>query len=192
MFDPALDILFDNEHIGKQDVPKKIIVPLAFGASATFGPTIAPNRVIAERALELSEGKYKIFAQIDVALVDINTVIVTNGKNVFDYISTLQIAEYVFRYCVTNHLISEETLDPKCLPIAHLVVAPPHEARAIRDFQKTGFAVEIDSELAKKYPPDFWFDKNSTQRWTRHPLLWWSREIILRVLPWVLYKKIAG
>lgn len=64
-----------------------------------------------------------------------------------------------------------------------LVVAHSnHVCRCVRDLKKHGFVI-----TAKKCPSIYW-NKNDSQVWVRNPLFWWTREIILRILPFHLYE----
>lgn len=67
------------------------------------------------------------------------------------------------------------------------LIAPPHrEWRCARDLRKMGFEVLTDVYF-RKHNPRWWADKYPMPR-----ALWWTRELILRVLPWPIYSRITG
>jgi hypothetical protein len=73
-----------------------------------------------------------------------------------------------------------------------VVAAPCHERRCIRDLRKMGFSiVRDDGYLRNAYGWPFWYNKDDPQVWVHNPLIWWIREIVLRMMPWGLYSKIA-
>lgn len=73
-----------------------------------------------------------------------------------------------------------------------MVAAPPILERAVRDFRRVGFDVEPDNYLAKMYPPDYWYRKESEQWWTRYRQIFEAREAVLKQLHWWFYEWIAG
>ncbi|MDP3935127.1 MAG: hypothetical protein Q8Q46_02855 [Candidatus Giovannonibacteria bacterium] len=71
-----------------------------------------------------------------------------------------------------------------------LVVAEPHHAkRCVRDLKKLGFNAEADDYF--RIHGESLCDLDSEQWWTRHLILLLPREIILRLLPWQIYKWIT-
>jgi hypothetical protein len=75
-----------------------------------------------------------------------------------------------------------------------LVAAPPHIWRCRRDLEKFGFEVgtflkDILEGFSRKPK---WYNKSDPQFWVRNPIIWWSREIILRLMPFWLYRKLAA
>lgn len=75
-----------------------------------------------------------------------------------------------------------------------VVAAPPHQKRCVRDLGMLGFGAQTETGALTEWFTywQWWYDKTSHQRWTRGPLRWWLREIPLRLLPWWLYKLVAG
>ncbi len=73
-----------------------------------------------------------------------------------------------------------------------LVAAPCHEWRCSRDLRKMGFIVYTDDYLRSAYRSKFWFNPNDPQIWVHNPLIWWMREIVLRLIPWNIYFKFAS
>lgn len=74
-----------------------------------------------------------------------------------------------------------------------VIAAPMHAKRCVKDLRKMGFNAYEDKYLRKQYnfSSIWWYNHNSTQTWTRSGLYWWSREIILRLLPWKIYEWIT-
>ena len=73
-----------------------------------------------------------------------------------------------------------------------VVAAPCHEWRCIRDLRKMGFKViKTDDYLRRAYWFHFWYNRKDPQLWVHGPLIWWLREIPLRLLPWNLYSRLT-
>ena len=67
-----------------------------------------------------------------------------------------------------------------------LVAARQHLWRCARDLEKILPEVDIDKiPVETAYLPDI-------QPWVTSPLRWWTRESIIRILPWRLYKRLCG
>ena len=67
-----------------------------------------------------------------------------------------------------------------------LVAASQHLWRCARDLKKVLPEIYIDKiPVEVDYLPDI-------QPWVTSPLRWWMRELIIRLLPWRLYKKMCG
>jgi len=66
-----------------------------------------------------------------------------------------------------------------------LVAAEQHIWRCVRDVKEILPSVYVQ-EIAVKtaYQPDI-------QPWVTSPLRWWIRELIIRLLPWSLYKRLC-
>jgi len=69
-----------------------------------------------------------------------------------------------------------------------VVAAPMHLKRCVRDLKKSGF--EVMKMVSPKLESS-WYEKSSLLPWTRSWWRWWSREIILRLLPWGVYKRLT-
>jgi len=78
-----------------------------------------------------------------------------------------------------------------------IVAAAPHLWRALRDtkyaVREAGLQIKVlPSELIQKHSKNFWFCSESTQKRTTSWWQWWSREIIVKLMPFWLYKRIAS
>lgn len=149
------------------------VVAFAFGAPANT----PPNRAIARRAKEIASrhGELPIAAQHEVAPK--YAYHLDEGKQC---VSTLWLARRL------------RGIAPVSWQKLLVVAAPPHLERVVRDLRYVGFDAEPDRELEYLYHEEFWFSRNSTQRWTRSPQLWRMRETIIHLMPWWLYEWISG
>ena len=91
--------------------------------------------------------------------------------------STLWVASVARKIC-ERHEFSNRMI---------VVAAPMHIRRVARDLKKVGFEV-VETVSPKLKGEDSWYEKGSSLPWTRSWWRWWSREIILRLLPWSAYK----
>lgn len=67
-----------------------------------------------------------------------------------------------------------------------LVAARQHLWRCARDLREALPEVYVDRiPVETAYLPDI-------QPWVTSPLRWWTRESIIRILPWRLYKRLCG
>jgi len=78
-----------------------------------------------------------------------------------------------------------------------VAAARPHLWRCVRDLKyaikEAGVQIQVRvCDEIGMYPKKEWFCSNSTQKRTRSPKDWWPREIILRLMPMFIYKRIAG
>ena len=78
-----------------------------------------------------------------------------------------------------------------------IVAAKPHLWRALRDTKQA--VREIGEEIKVRactevwwYPEDSWFCLDSTQAFTRSQGAWSMRDIILKLMPFFIYKRIAN
>ena len=68
-----------------------------------------------------------------------------------------------------------------------LVVATPYyDARAARDLRMFGFEAKVDKHLRHALLRPY--NKHSQQWRNRHAIIFWPREVLLRLLPWRIYK----
>ena len=78
-----------------------------------------------------------------------------------------------------------------------VVAAKPHLWRCIRDLK---YAIrEADAQIKvfvcggiRQVPENKWFDPDSTQERVRSFWKWWPREIILRLMPMFIYRRVAS
>ncbi len=162
-----------------------VIVAFAFGKFDDNDKPTCPNRIIADFAEYLAaKNMVPIVTQTDVPIihsvmgiyfVDLGRLLTIGAKEI--YLSTLSIAEK------TKELAKE-----KGWKTVSVVAAAPHKWRCERDLRKMGFVI-LEEMYFNRYR--FWFSRKSKQWWTRGPIRWWFYEILVRLLPWWLYKKIA-
>lgn len=77
-----------------------------------------------------------------------------------------------------------------------VVAAKPHMWRCLRDIAKAMEEAKINLPIIRE---DFermswfaWFHKSSTQPRTRSPWAWLQRDVLLWLMPWKMYKRIAS
>lgn len=164
-----------TEAVSKPDVI------VAFG----FSKKGMSNFRIAHHAQDLSD-KYNvpIFTQSDVSdelYIDSSKPLAYDAEETDGYLSTLGIVRSLKR----------KASDKKWKRVM-VVAAPCHEWRCVRDLRKTGFEIlEDESDYKRKYRRFHWFHEKDPQVWVRNPVIWWLREIPLRVLPWSLYSRLT-
>ncbi len=152
---------------------------VAFG----FSKDGKANPAIAGKAEYLSKyfGDVPIFTQGDVARYFYSKALpVTVADESERYLSTLGIINSL-------RAIAEKQGWKTALVLA----APCHEWRCARDLRKSGFKVSTGDYL-RSYPKAHWYHREDSQLWVRNPRIWWAREVVLRLLPWGLYARIAA
>lgn len=159
-----------------------VVVAFAFGAFLAKDIFQSPNYWMAEQAKTLAlRYEIPIVTQGDVALFleDDKKIKVFNAqKDIKKYISSLKIAEEAKKMAVEHGWKK-----------VAVIATPQHHRRCMRDLKKVGFSCRYFWNMT---PAWGWYSSKSTQRWTRSPWLWWPREILLRLIPWWLYKKITA
>lgn len=153
---------------------KPIVVIFSFGSKETKG-----NKILALLGTIARKRKMAIITQKDIPLSaeDGGTIIfVEDFKNSPGWHSTLWVAYAAKEICESRGM------EKKCV----VVVAKPHLSRCVRDMEKIGFCV-LES-ITQEYN---WFDLDSEQPWTTSWFKWWRRELLLRLMPWWLYKKVT-
>jgi len=75
-----------------------------------------------------------------------------------------------------------------------VVAAKPHLRRCLRDLRKAAreAGVTLTIRSVEGLEKHRWYDPTSTQKRVRSRLNWWPRELILRAMPFSLYKGVAG
>lgn len=170
---------------------EQVILAFAFGNPHW----LKSNKVIAKRAVNLARiFNADIFTQKDI-LIDKGVarhycIMYAENKAIRqeddyqEYLSTFDIIER-FARCAKKEKWEK----------VWVVAAPQHIGRCLRDLEKTlkkeNLKIEILIDSVDDYDKNTWYSEESTQWRTRSPLLWWLREIPLRIMPWRLYKKIA-
>lgn len=159
---------------------EKGIIVFAFGQPST----ISANKHLADfsRSLALSLGIKYVFTQRDIGIDSIiNFFIVERVEEDEKPPSTLFIAQKSLAWAKSHNLEG-----------VVVFAAPQHRWRCLRDIKKVYFGSNIRI-IVPKVPNDhsFWYNRDSTQARTRSWLLWWPREILLRLLPFFIYKRVA-
>ncbi len=78
-----------------------------------------------------------------------------------------------------------------------IVAAKPHLWRCVRDLtcaiqeEKAQIKIHVCEEI-NQYPEDEWFCADSMQEWTQSRKNWQSRERIIKIIPFFIYKLIAS
>ncbi|MBI5401494.1 hypothetical protein HZB05_01550 [Candidatus Wolfebacteria bacterium] len=120
-----------------------------------------------------------IFTQTDISKHLPPTVTVFTAEEGEKYLSTLGVS-----------ISFAEVAKKKNWRKPFIIAAPCHSWRCQRDLKKIGFQVVSDDYL-RAYYFKFWYAPKDRQIWVHNPCIWWFREIILRLMPWKLYSKIA-
>jgi hypothetical protein len=148
-----------------------VILALAFGSGQLI------NYPLKREVEKLSNLKgYPVYTQHDLGVIlELNSGIsLLMAHQDGDHISSLAIIKQFAQVAKMNHWNSVK-----------LIVAKQHLWRCSRDLKKVLSSVyvqEIGVEMA--YLQDL-------QPWVTSPLRWWTRELIIRVLPWSLYKRLC-
>ena len=158
---------------------KEGIIVFAFGQPST----ISSNLQLAHSAMHMTNTEIKnIFTQRDIVTISYSIRIKIEYVEEHEKPpSTLFIAEK-----------SLEWAKKLGLKKVYVVAASPHEWRCLRDVKKVYSGTKIRVVLHKMpQKRSFWYNRDSTQARTRSWLLWWPREILLRLLPFFIYKRVA-
>ena len=147
-----------------------VVLAVAFGAGKSINQPIKKE---VEKMVSLKG--YDVFTQLDLAeILELKAGHLFLANQYGDHISTLAlIKQFVFM---------AKVYDWKSV---RLVAARQHIWRCARDLRH--LAPEMHVQLypvTVEYGPD-------TQLWVRSSIGWWAREIVIRLLPWPIYKKIC-
>ena len=159
------------------------IIIFAFGQPAS----IDSNLHLAAEAINILFQKQieKIFTQQDIKLsISEGIVDIKYVEEGSEPPSTLYIANKALTWALDNQL-------GKVIILA----AKPHKWRCLRDVKKvfSNSGIIIEAQAATDYLISLiWFNRDSLQMRTRKKIYWWPREIFLRLLPFFLYKRVAG
>ena len=162
---------------------RKGIVAFAFGAPCT----IESNKLIARIASQKAhESGASVYTQCDVFIEHGIEVEYTHEEPDSPPPPTLRIARGAIQWAKQQGFRK-----------LWIVAAKPHLKRCIRDLGKAIRETEANigiraCEEIEYYPQDGWFCLNSTQECTRYKEAWNRRERILQLMPFFLYKRIAG
>ncbi len=158
------------------------IVAQAFGVPCT----INSNKIIAKLASQKARDFLAtVYTQADVLVelgIDVEYIFEESGNPP----PTLRIARSAVQWAKRNKLEK-----------IFIVAAKPHLWRCIRDFnyavQESKAQIEICAcKEIEQYLEDEWFCLDSRQIRTCTKWDWWSRELILRLIPFCIYKRIAS
>jgi len=160
-------------------VEKRGIVGFAFGTDSSI---LSNERIGRIASYEAKLSNSAVFTQLDVHIErGVEIEYITDG--VGNPPPTLRIARGAAQWA-------------KRLGVAELkiVAASPHRWRCKRDLEYALREAGVKAKVLAHIPlgDEGWFCENSTQTRTRSPWRWWPREIILRLLPMSIYKRVAG
>ena len=167
----------------KKSNEKILIAAFAFGESRE----IFPNRRLASIAEECSSNfkNYLIVTQDDIAVSSKCNVVYVKNKPARPATTLMVACEAV-----------NEALGQGIMTI-YIVAGRPHLWRCIRDvkqlIQEAGANIEVRvAPRIKRSNYWSWFDKKSVQFRTQSPLKGFWYEPLFRIIPFWLYKNIAG
>ena len=159
------------------------VIAFAFGTPFSISPNVRIACIARKKARELNAS---IYTQQDVRLITTSPVEYTDEEH-NNPPPTLRIARGAIKWAVRNGIQE-----------LWVVAAKPHAWRAMRDLRmarrEAGASIEINLCLEEidQYPADSWFSLDSTQERTRTHQAWRNRELILRYLPFWIYKRVAS
>lgn len=149
-----------------------VILAMAFGVGQQI------NYPLKREVEQLANLKgYPVYTQHDLAVsLKLNSgIVLFMACQAGDYLSSLAIIEQ-FAQAAKVH----------GWKAVKLVAASQHLWRCARDLEKILPEVYVDKiSVETAYLPDI-------QPWVTSPLRWWMRELIIRMLPWRLYKRLCG
>ncbi len=169
---------------------EKGIVAFAFGMPHSIPANEAIHDVACAAAHIMNAS---VFTQLDCGIMNPH---VPNGVWIFPQIPganppppTLRIARFA--------ALSAKRIG---LTELHIVAAPPHIRRCMRDMRMAMREVGLDATLSaygqdiflEEHSPSYWFYPKGERYCTQHRLRWVIRESILQTIPWRIYRRIAG
>ena len=158
------------------------IVAFAFGTPDSIFPNWRIAQITLRKARELDG---RVYAQLDIR-VEKGVPVEYTEEEPGNPPPTLRIARGAVQWA-KQHRLTE----------LWVVAAKPHLWRVLRDVQQSvqedGALIEVHvCEEIKQYSKDSWFWPDSTQKRTRSWKNWWPRELILRLMPFFIYKRVAS
>lgn len=161
---------------------KSGIAAQAFGVPST----ILANRLISEMTTrKAKELGCPVFTQLDIQLEQ--GIEVTYCREIpGNPPPTFQIAREAVRWAMKKGITE-----------LWLACAKPHRPRCERDFNWAVKEADADitirvCEEVEQHPNSEWLCSDSTQKRTKSWWDWWPREIILLLMPFFVYKRVAG
>ena len=158
------------------------IVAFAFG----LPPRTITNKIIAYIASQNADRcRAPIYTETNIP-VDVAKRISWHPGNFGEPVALLDLAMGAAEWAEKNSL-------DKLL----VATAKPALGRAMRDLKhalnERGVSIKVEPCIEIDfYYRGVWFSPESVLARSRFPLVWWSREIILRFLPMFLYKRVAS
>ena len=163
----------------KEAVKPDVIV--AFG----FSKKGAANRAIARAAIaSVAFYGVPVFTQDDVLHeMELRVVRVQSANEERGYLSTLGICKQ-FKYFADRNWNHAKI---------RVIAAPMHQWWCERDLKRLGFEIFEPPTKTRVTEPQIggWYNPSDPQIWVRNRWIWWSRELILRALPWFIYQRIV-
>lgn len=157
-----------------------VILALSFGKPATAGG----NRLTARWAEKISQDKIPIVSDSSVPLKSKANCYFVGSKNPADHISTPVLVKEFY------DLAKEKKWNSVLV-----VCAPDYSNRVARDvriiFKKHKQGIKINTWSFRRESNALWYDKKSTQFWTRYRFLFKIYEQILMSMPFIVYKKLT-
>lgn len=158
------------------------IVAFAFGVPETIRSNQHIARIASQKARELNA---PVYTQLDVRVEPGVEVKYTNEES-GNPPPTLRIARGVVQWAKRQRFIE-----------LWVVAAKPHLWRCVRDLTQSvreagvQIAIRVCKEI-EQFSEDEWFCPDSTQSRARSRKDWQGRERILKIMPFFIYKRVAG
>ncbi|MDX1608222.1 MAG: hypothetical protein R3251_03365 [Candidatus Spechtbacterales bacterium] len=158
---------------------KVLYATFAFGVPQNTIPNRALSQWTTTKAIA---NEASVYTQADIVLLDESVEVRRVEESPGNPPPTLRIARGAAEYA--RELGVDEI---------HVLAAEPHRWRALRDQRKAVEELDLDVEVKPANIPNVgWYDKQSSQKRVRSCLNWWPRELILRAMPFSLYKRVAS
>lgn len=161
------------------------VVAFAFGVPDTIRSNKSIAFIATFKARQLNA---PVYTQADVNIVDSRVIVFRTQEEPSSPPPTLRIARGAVGWAKhpDNRLVE-----------LWVVAAKPHLWRAERDLRQAvreaggGIVVRVCEEI-QQYPEHEWFCSDSTQERTQSRKAWNSRERVLKVMPFFVYKRVAS
>lgn len=160
------------------------VVAYAFGTPATIEPNQRIAKMAATLATELSA---PIFTQADIQIPQPTTpVSYFPNEDPDNPPPTLRIARAAVEWAMINNI-----------DVLYVVCASPHRWRCMRDTKaaakERGSRIDVRDRAKAETEAEYmsWFTRTSTQERTQTEEAWLKREVILKIAPFFIYKRMA-